>query len=211
MKKSIFLAAALFAVSVAAAHPEPQKPQPQSQPPQSQQQALFKSRLIDRFWFSVVYTPKFLLSESASDIVPLELNNDTGHNFALEAGYMLTPRLSLGLGAGYERFWTGTGQAVDLLPVYVHANYFYGKRRGGLFNYARIGTLISADEVAKTGFTGGLGVGYRLMFYRRMGVDFKLGYDYSSARINRSYWEYPGFVGSDWSRHSLSLGIGLVF
>lgn len=205
MKKSIFLAAALFAVSVVAAQPESGSQNGRSQ------QDVFKSRLIDRFWFSVVYTPKFLLSESVSDIVPQELAKDTGHNFALEAGYMLTPRLSLGIGAGYERFHTGTGQAVDLLPVYLHANYFYGKRRGGLFNYARVGTLIAADDNVKTGFTGGLGVGYRLMLRHRFGVDFKLGYDYSGARINRSVWEHQGFTASEWSRHSLSLGVGLVF
>lgn len=211
MKKSIFLAAALFAVSVAAAHPEPQKPQSQSQPPQSQQQALFKSRLIDRLWFSVVYTPKFLLAESLSWGVEWEQAKNTGHNYALEAGYMLTPRLSLGLGLGYERFWTRTGGAIDMLPLYVQAHYFYGKHGAGLFNYARAGALLSVDEAAKTGFTGGAGVGYRLKLHGRLGLDFKAGYDYSHASVNKRFWAKQPFFGVGWSRHSLSLGIGLVF
>lgn len=206
MKKSIFLVAALFAVSVAVAHPEPQKPQPQSQ-----QQALFKSRLIDRLWFSVVYTPKFMLSESISLHSPLDNYKKTVHNYALEAGYRVTPRFSLGLGVSYERNWIKTGGAIDMVPLYLQAHYFYGKHGAGLFNYARAGALLSADDAAKSGFTGGAGVGYRLMLHGRLGFDFKAGYDYSGARINTASFETQGFRGRSWSRHSLSLGMGLVF
>lgn len=207
MKKSFFLAAALIAAMTAVAQSEP----PQTQQSVSTQGFALKSRFIDRTWFSVVYTPKRVLSESLSEGVELEQAKTTAHNYALEAGYMLTPRLSLGVGVGYERFWTRTGSAIDMVPLYLHANYFYGKRRGGFFNYARLGGLLSADHDARTGFTGGAGVGYRLMLYRRFGVDFKVGYDYSHTSVNKRYWAYQSFDGVGWSRHSLSLGVGLVF
>ena len=208
MKKSFFLAAALVAATAAAAQSgqfEPSKSQPVAT-----QGFAPESRFIDRVWFSVVYTPKFMLSESDSDR-PFDDYKKTIHNYAFEAGYMFTPRLSLGLGAAYERDWTKAGGAIDMVPLYLHANYFYGKRRGGLFNYARLGALISADDAAKTGFTGGAGVGYRLMLRGRFGMDFKAGYDYSGARVNTALFDHQGFQGRGWSRHSLSLGVGLVF
>lgn len=207
MKKSFFLAAALIAAMTVVAQSEP----PQTQQSVSTQGFARKSRFIDRTWFSIVYTPKFMLSESVSMHNPLEDYKKTVHNYAFEAGYMLTPHLSLGLGVSYERDWLKTGGAVDLVPVYLQAHYFYGKRRDGFFNYARLGGLLSVDSDARSGFTGGAGVGYRLMLHRRFGVDFKVGYDYSGARVNTASFEHQGFRGSSWSRHSLSLGVGLVF
>lgn len=207
MKKIFFLAVALVAATAAAAQAEP----PKTPHSVSTRGFAAESRFIDRMWFSVVYTPKRVLTESLSEGVEREQAKTTAHNYALEAGYMLTPRLSLGVGVGYERFWTRTGSSIDMVPLYLHADYFYGKRRGGLFNYARLGGLLSADHDARTGFTGGAGVGYRLMLYRRFGVDFKVGYDYSHASVNKRYWAYQSFDGVGWSRHSLSLGVGLVF
>lgn len=164
----------------------------------------------DRFWFSVAYTPKFMLSESVSSYASQDKYRKTVHNYAFEAGYMVTSRFSLGVGTGYERYWLKTGSAVDAVPLYLHSDYFYGKHGGGLFNYARVGALLSTDGGAQTGFTGGLGVGYRLRLQRRFGVDFKAGYDYSGAPVNTSLWTSDSRNRS-WGRHSLSLGVGLVF
>ena len=216
MKKSILLVAALLAVSVAAAQTESQ-PKPQTEPQKNVRPVSLYgfapgARFLDRVWFSVVYTPKFNLSESLSKgAEQQDLAKTTAHNYALEAGYMLLPRLSLGVGVGYERYWIGTGTAVDMVPLYLQAHYFYGKHGAGLFNYARLGVLLSADEGAKSGFTGGAGVGYRLMLHRRFGVDFKLGYDYAHTSIDKRRFASQQFDGTRWSRHSLSLGVGLVF
>lgn len=191
MKKLFFLAFALLAASAVSA----QTP---------------RAKTWDRVWFSVAYTPKFMLSESISSDTSPGNYKQTVHNYAFEVGYMVSSRFSLGLGAGYERYWLKTGSALDALPLYLHTNYFYGKRGGGLFNYARLGALLSLDGGAQTGFTGGLGVGYRLKLARRLGVDFKAGYDYSGAPVNTSFWA-SDLRSRSWGRHSLSLGVGLVF
>lgn len=215
MKKFLFLVAAWFAVSAAAAQTNPQAKLP-ADPHTEPHSALPRgftpgTRFSDRLWFGVVYTPKFLLSESVSTDFPMENHRKTAHNYALEAGYMLTPHLSVGLGLSYERDWLKTGGAVDLIPAYLQAHYFYGKRGGGWFNYARLGGLLSADSGIRSGFTGGAGVGYRLKLHRRFGVDLKAGYEYSGARVNTAFFEQAGFRGGSWSRHALSLGVGLVF
>lgn len=134
------------------------------------------------------------------------------HNYAFEVGYMLLPRLTLGLGVGYERYWLRTGGASDNLPLYVHGSWFLSRQPAcGWFAYARAGSLLPLDSTLENGVTGGAGIGYRLKPCRRFGIDFKAGYDCSAARVQPIHWAGATSESDDWSRHSLSLGIGLLF
>lgn len=157
------------------------------------------------------YAPKFRLA----DHLPISAvcnDRSTVHNYAFEVGYMLLPRLSLGLGVGYERYWLRTGGASDNLPLYVHGSWFLGRQSArGWFAYARAGSLLPLDSTLENGFTGGAGIGYRLNPCRRFGIDFKAGYDCSAARVQPIHWAGATSESDNWSRHSLSLGIGLLF
>lgn len=198
MKKSILLIVALYSVASAWAQSTPTHT-PDAKP-------------LDRFWFGAAYTPKFMLGESVSSGMSTDNRKTTVHNYSLEAGYLLLQRLSVGVGVGYERYWIKTGNALDIVPLYLHSSYFYGRGMNrGFFNYVRAGVLFAAGNDAKTGFMGGLGVGYRLKFCNRLGLDFKAGYDYSSSSVNTAPWSADTFRGRNWSRHSLSVGVGLVF
>lgn len=165
----------------------------------------------DRIWFGMGYTPKFRLA----DHLPMSAvcnDRSTVHNYAFEVGYMLLPRLSLGLGVGYERYWLRTGGASDNLPLYVHGSWFLSRQPAcGWFAYARAGSLLPLDSTLENGVTGGAGIGYRLKPCRRFGIDFKAGYDCSAARVQPIHWAGATSESDNWPRHSLSLGIGLLF
>lgn len=80
-----------------------------------------------------------------------------GGNVMLNAGYFFDNHWRLGVEAGAQIQYNYT-----FVPIYVTAQYHYGKRKNNLFNFLNLGTNVLFDKGLRFGATAAGGVGYRL-------------------------------------------------
>lgn len=134
-----------------------------------------------------------------------------GGNIMLNGGYFLSNHWKLGLELGAQIQYNYT-----VVPIYVTAHYFYGKRKNCLFNFVNAGTNILFDKGLRFGTTAAGGVGFRFQSPdNNHKIDLMLGYQ-ALMLSPRPVIKHPfGYEPKDVKRiafnQSVFLGIGISF
>lgn len=125
-----------------------------------------------------------------------------GGEFLLEGTVRVTGDWNVGLGFGFGSWSKGSYKS---MPLYVKAERLYGRQRNRWFNYANAGLTLYPDY--GTGFTGGIGGGYRIAVTRRTRLDLTVGFDY----VNVVGDAYDYSVGEIYSNAGRINRLGLAF
>lgn len=95
-----------------------------------------------------------------------------GGSFTYGGGYLINNHWRIGAEVGVQPQYNYT-----LMPAYLTAHYFYGKRKNCLFNFVNIGTNLLFDKGMRFGglYAGGVGFRFQGMDnYHK--IDITLGY-----------------------------------
>ena len=142
-----------------------------------------------------------------------------GHSLHLTAFYKVAKRLSLGIGIGTDRY---ESPGYNTFPLFVSGHYQpLPVRLPGGYVYSNLGYGIGSGVSVTNGWLWDLGIGYKKMFRKHLGLNFQLGYNLKQFRGIPAYDVVetpdtePGFEvlylgGKNSLRHSLSVGVGLI-
>ena len=143
-----------------------------------------------------------------------------GKSLHISALHDFSPRLSLGAGMGLDRY---ENPGYNTFPIFLTGQYF--PMTGNLINsylFTNIGYAIGSEKHFNQGYLWDIGIGYKKMFKKHFGLNFQLGYNLKqikdipfyvfqeSANNNNEY--SITYIGEKNSiRHSITIGIGLIF
>lgn len=133
-----------------------------------------------------------------------------GNSIRLKGIYNINPIFSTGLGVGSQVL---ENPRYSTIPVFalIEVRPFHTYMSPYLFS--NIGYSISTDYT-NGGLLTDLGIGYKKMFRKHFGLDFRIGYNLTQIRYDVNYYEGDRIGSSESSsniRHSISAGFGLVF
>lgn len=181
-----------------------------------------------RFHLELDYSYHLGLSEKMHGVDGKMTGSRGGHALTINALYNIRPDMTVGVGYGLSRFTRENYGDNNTMPLYATFRYRPFANHRGLYAYTDQGYTLLNDKEGHNftgGYLGTIGVGYQLMFKRHFGMNFRLGYNIQQfARTKVTFYtplEQRGENGqlimnertehrSLW-RHSLQLGVGLVF
>lgn len=181
-----------------------------------------------RFHFELDYSYQLGFSESLHNYNYHNAKGMGGHSLTINALYNIRPDITVGVGYGLARYTEEDGGGVNTMPLYATLRYRPFATHRAAYAYTDLGyALMDKKEESRfsSGVHGALGVGYQLMFKRHFGLNFKLGYEIRQMRNIPVYYDIPASSQATpqdntghWAygytslwRHSLQMGIGLVF
>lgn len=140
--------------------------------------------------------------------------NMHGNSLHLTALYDITRRISAGAGIGADRY---EEPGYNTFPVFGTFHYRPFRKFLDAYLYTNLGYGIFSGNGSDNypGWVWDAGLGYTKMYWKHFGLNFQLGYNlkefggFSFFRMTTDGDYYIKKVSS--VRHSLSLGIGLVF
>lgn len=143
-----------------------------------------------------------------------ERSRRAGHSLHLTALYDFTSRFTAGIGIGADRY---TNPDFNTIPVYATFRYKPVSSIPKGYIYTNLGYGCFSSISIAPGWMWDLGIGYTKMCCRHFGLNFQIGYNLKEFAGIPSYdynldtenITYLGKVND--LRHSLSMGIGLVF
>lgn len=150
-----------------------------------------------------------------------------GGNIMINGGYHINNHWKIGLETGVQMQYNYKA----IVPVYLTAHYFYGKRKNCLFNFVNLGTnmlfnKVDADALSDTaaiddkfihfGATGAAGVGFRFQSPQSNDkIDIMLGYQAMMLTPSPVIKGSFGYKTQDVKRLELNqmvfFGIGITF
>lgn len=137
-----------------------------------------------------------------------------GNSLHLTALYDITSRVSTGIGIGADQY---ENPGYSTFPIFGTFRYRPLLKHLNGYVFTDLGYGVFKREDIQPGWLWNAGIGYTKMFRKHFGLNLQLGYnlkefgDIPSYEIDFEKQEI-NFVGKKSSvRHSISLGIGLVF
>lgn len=133
-----------------------------------------------------------------------------GNSIRLYGLYNINTRLSVGAGAGLDRY-ENTGH--NTLPLFLTCHYAALPSVPRVYGFTYLGYAIGSSNFTN-GMLFDLGIGYKKMFRRHFGMNFQLGYNLKQFEGETLFFDNKEDLHainySQW-RHSLSFGIGFIF
>jgi hypothetical protein len=182
-----------------------------------------------KFHFELDYSYQLGLTQTLHGFPEYESSGSLGgHALTVNALYNVTPKVTAGVGFGLSRFYGKYSGDANTMPAYLTLRYRPLTARPAFYAYTDLGCALGGgdtDSNFTAGFLGTLGVGYQLMLKRHFGFNFKIGYNLHQFKDCTVYSAYEtGKKLEDGSmetavrtsyaslwRHSIQLGVGLVF
>ncbi|MBQ5736884.1 MAG: hypothetical protein IIV52_04145 [Alistipes sp.] len=176
----------------------------------------------------IFYEMDYMAIKGQSPQTAYKAHAKFGGNILLNAGYHLTNHWRLGVETGVQIQYNYKA----IVPLYLTAHYFYGKRKNCLFNFVNVGTNMLFNSVSKSdatnvayvgdkkfvrfGATGAGGIGVRLQSPNSSDkVDIMIGYQalLLSPRpvINGSFGYKPQDVKRLELNQQVFIGVGITF
>lgn len=137
-----------------------------------------------------------------------------GNSLHLTALYDITHKMSAGIGIGADRY---EEPEYNTFPLYGTFQYHPMSSLPNGYVFTDIGYGIFKSDNVTPGWIWNAGIGYIKMFRKHFGLNFQLGYNLKEFGNIPSYYvnlkdEELNYAGKKSSiRHSLSIGVGLVF
>lgn len=122
-----------------------------------------------------------------------------GHSLHISALYRLTSKFAIGAGMGADHY---ANPDYNTFPLFATAHYAPLSRTPDVYLYSNAGYGIIKGVNAVGGLLWDIGVGYKKMVRKHFGWNFQCGYNLKEFGFDEG--------DSNW-RHSISLGVGLIF
>lgn len=137
----------------------------------------------------------------------------SGNSLRLSANYDFVPAWSAGAGVGMDRY---TEPSFNTMPIFATLQYAPLKKARNAYVFSDLGYAIKISDDFHPGFTGKLGIGYKLILAKHFGLNFRIAYDFKDFRkIRTTYFDEASQQGvsydSNSKRHSVSFGVGMTF
>lgn len=133
-------------------------------------------------------------------------NNANGNSIQTINGYFVSPKFSLGLGLGLERF---NNPGANTFPVFIDARYYLEDNYNSFYAFGNIGTLIKiADNYNKGGMVGA-GIGYKFFINSSKTIALVTDLGYNHRLIKVPFIDNPNT--SDLLISGFSLSLGVIF
>lgn len=116
--------------------------------------------------------------------------------------YRFLPRLKAGIGIGQEHYEVLGG---NTCPIFLTAEYAPLKKDLKPFLFTNIGYSYKSDDMVP-GWLYEIGIGYKYMFKKHFGMKVEAGYNFKTFEYSLIYKE-----AYNMNRHSVTLGVGLIF
>ncbi len=133
-------------------------------------------------------------------------NTSNGNSLQTINGYFITPKFSLGLGIGLERF---NNPNANTLPIFLDARYYLEDNYNSFYGFIDVGFLSKLDNSFRKGGMIGGGIGYK--FFVNSNKTFTLLTDlgYYHRLIKIPFDNIPN--SSDLIMNGFSFSIGTIF
>lgn len=130
-----------------------------------------------------------------------------GKSIGLYAGYFVSPKLSLNLGFGLDRY---EGNGANTAPLVIQGNYYFSSKKNSFFASAEVGTQIAFSETLDKGFVYALMLGKEFSFSDKTGLNVYLGYNFQRSKYEHEN-KHPDLIYLDkLNRKSLIIGVDFV-
>ena len=130
-----------------------------------------------------------------------------GKSLRVYAGYFASPKLSLSLGFGLDRY---EGNGANTSPLVVQGNYYLSPNKNSFFASAEVGTQIAFSEALDKGFVYALMIGKEISFSDKTGLNVYLGYNFQQSKYEHEN-KHPDLIYLDkFNRKSFILGVDFV-
>ncbi|MDI3521104.1 MAG: hypothetical protein PWR04_1092 [Anaerophaga sp.] len=130
-----------------------------------------------------------------------------GKSLRIYVGYFASPKLSLNLGFGLDRY---EGTSANTSPLVVQSNYYLSPNKNSFFASAEVGTQIAFSENLDKGFVYALMIGKEISFSDKTGLNVYLGYNFQRSKYEHEN-EHPNLIYRDkLNRKSFILGVDFV-
>ena len=116
-------------------------------------------------------------------------------------GFLLTPKLGLGLGVGYSAY---NHPGVKAIPVFANVDYYFLNKRSTPYAVGSLGYGFVTNNVLVGGLVGELGVGWRFKSGKKIHLGPELAYRYQS-------YGYKGYDGYRERLKSIFFGFNIMF
>jgi len=154
------------------------------------------------------------LSETSSYLTITRKDvNLYGKSLHLTSLYDFSKSISAGIGIGADRY---ENPGYNTFPIFASLHYTpFITSHPRTYLFTNLGYGIKTSD-AHSGLMFDAGIGYKKMFSRRFGLNFQLGYNLK--QINETPLYISTSDSQSWNlisvtsvRHSLSLGVGVIF
>lgn len=133
-------------------------------------------------------------------------NGSNGNSLTTINGYFLSPRFSLGLGLGFERFNEPNS---NHFPIFLDARYYLDNDFNTFYAFANGGVFSKLDESFNKGGFIGAGIGYKFFIDDNRSICLVTDVGYYHRLIKLNFQNNPN--ESDLILNGVSLSLGLLF
>lgn len=137
-----------------------------------------------------------------------------GKSLRVYAGYFASPKLSLNLGFGLDRY---EGYGANTAPLVVQGNYYFSSNKNSFFASAEVGTQIvfakGPDDYTgstEAGHVYALTLGKEVTFSDKTGLKIYIGYNFQQSRYDRNNENNNYIYLEEFNRKSLIIGVDFV-
>jgi hypothetical protein len=142
------------------------------------------------------YHYQFGLSERGEYNLSRKDSKMYGNSLHLSVMYNFSKKFSGGLGVGADRY---ENPDYNTFPVFTSVHYSPLNNLQNVYTYTNLGYAVTNNNDTYSGVMWDLGVGYKKMFRTHFGLNLQIGYNLKQ------------FQSIDRTRHSIALGIGVIF
>lgn len=133
-------------------------------------------------------------------------DNPNGNSIQTINGYFISPKFSLGLGIGLERF---NNPNANTLPIFLDARYYLENDYNSLYGYTNVGFLSKFDSSFNKGGMLGAGIGYKFFINSSKTIALMSDIGYYHRLVKISFDNNPNT--SDLIMNGFSFSIGTIF
>jgi hypothetical protein len=159
-----------------------------------------------KFHIELDYHYMFGLSEKG-DVADFNRSENKmyGNSLHLSGIYRMSDMFSAGIGIGADRY---ENPGYNTFPVFATIQHFPLQIFPEGYVYTDAGYAFKTSD-ATPGFLWNLGIGYKRMFREHFGLKAQFGYNLKQLKSNR--WIVEDTRNPSQHRHSLMLGVGVIF
>jgi hypothetical protein len=142
----------------------------------------------------------------------LEVNESQTYRIRTVFGYFVSPRFSVGLGAGLDGY---NNPDYNTLPVFVDVRGYLYDSRNTPYVFLDLGKSLKPDDTFEQGLYLNLGAGYKFFISDYLCMEASVGYNYQRMKPEMLYVDESFDIGfnlkTPTNLKALSIQVGLLF
>jgi hypothetical protein len=148
----------------------------------------------------------FTASDNSVTRTDVKGSNANGNSIQTINGFFLSPKFSLGIGLGLERF---DNPGANTFPIFIDARYYLEDNYNSIYTFANAGTLAKVGDDFNKGAMLGIGLGYKFFINSNKTIALLTDLGYNHRLIKVPFIDNPNT--SDLILSGFSISIGTIF